>query len=29
MNWRGYVAAFMASNLVLGLVTWGIFMVQG
>lgn len=28
MNWRGYVTAFLVSNLILGLVTWVIFMVQ-
>ncbi len=28
MNWRGYVTAFLVSNLILGLVTWAIFMVQ-
>lgn len=28
MNWRGYVTAFLVSNLILGLVAWVIFMVQ-
>ena len=28
MGWRGYAGAFLASNLLLGLVVWGIFMAQ-
>ncbi len=28
MNWRGYAGAFLLSNLVVGLVTWVIFMTQ-
>lgn len=29
MNWRGYAKAFALSNLVIGLLVWGLFMVQG
>lgn len=29
MNWRGYITAFLISNLLLGLITWVIFMGQG
>ncbi|WDJ85852.1 potassium-transporting ATPase subunit KdpA [Xanthomonas campestris] len=28
MSWRGYVAAFLLSNLVVGVLTWGVFMTQ-
>ncbi len=28
MNWRGYAGAFLLSNLIVGLITWGIFMTQ-
>ena len=28
MGWRGYAGAFLASNLLLALVVWGIFMTQ-
>jgi K+-transporting ATPase ATPase A chain len=29
MTWRGYASHFLLANLVLGLVVWGLFMVQG
>ncbi|HEY4582257.1 MAG TPA: potassium-transporting ATPase subunit KdpA [Lysobacter sp.] len=29
MTWRGYAKAFALSNLVVGLLVWGLFMVQG
>ncbi|MEA5126491.1 potassium-transporting ATPase subunit KdpA [Xanthomonas floridensis] len=28
MSWRGYAMAFLISNLVVGLLTWGVFMTQ-
>jgi K+-transporting ATPase ATPase A chain len=28
MSWRGYTLAFLASNLVVGLLVWGVFMTQ-
>ncbi|WP_372372338.1 potassium-transporting ATPase subunit KdpA [Xanthomonas sp. NCPPB 1638] len=28
MSWRGYAVAFLVSNLVVGLLTWGVFMTQ-
>jgi len=28
MDWRGYALAFLASNLVVGLLAWGVFMTQ-
>ncbi|WP_115561304.1 potassium-transporting ATPase subunit KdpA [Xanthomonas arboricola] len=28
MSWRGYTIAFLLSNLVVGLLTWGVFMTQ-
>lgn len=29
MSWRGYAKAFLLSNLVVGLLAWGLFMTQG
>ena len=29
MDWRGYAVALVASNVVLGVVAWGVFMAQG